>query len=72
MSHCTIIPAKSDLHAYLLHAHQAPKESLTRTVYNVQGMSFAPKDLAAAIQKHHPHFKLICKPDFRAAIARSW
>ncbi|KAF5828877.1 hypothetical protein DUNSADRAFT_16863 [Dunaliella salina] len=51
---------------------QAPRKHLTRCVYNVQGMSFSPHSLSSAIQKHLPHFQLVCKPDFREAIARSW
>jgi nucleoside-diphosphate-sugar epimerase len=35
-------------------------------------MSFAPCDIAAAIRKHIPDFKMAATPDFRQAIAQSW
>lgn len=43
-----------------------------RSSYNVGGMSFTPKDVAAAIKKHIPEFEITYKPDFRQAIADSW
>ncbi len=43
-----------------------------RSSYNVGGMSFTPKDVAKAIQKHQPNFSITYKPDFRQAIADSW
>jgi threonine 3-dehydrogenase len=51
----------------------APKEKVkNRYAYNLQGVSFSPKELAAEIQKHRPEFKVTYKPDFRQAIADSW
>ena len=44
----------------------------TRTSYNLAGMSFTPKDVAVAIQKHIPEFKITYKTDFRQEIASSW
>ena len=56
-----------------LELMEAPAELLqTRTSYNVSGMSFAPKDIAAAIQKIIPGFTISYEPDFRQAIAASW
>ncbi|MBX2903050.1 MAG: NAD-dependent epimerase/dehydratase family protein [Chitinophagales bacterium] len=52
---------------------QAPAEKITvRTAYNFAGFSFAPKDMAAAIQKHLPDFTINYTPDFRQQIAESW
>ena len=42
------------------------------TSYNLNGMSFNPKEIAAEIQKHFPNFKISYKPDFRQAIADTW
>ncbi len=43
-----------------------------RSGYNVGGISFDPKGIAAEIKKHIPKFKITYKPDFRQAIADSW
>lgn len=54
----------------LMHA---PSENISvRTSYNISGMSFSPKEIAASIQKHIPDFKLTCIPDYRQNIADSW
>ncbi|GAQ88885.1 NAD-dependent epimerase/dehydratase [Klebsormidium nitens] len=50
----------------------APREKLTQAVYNVTGMSFTPSDLAAAIRKRRPDFRIVYEPDFRQAIATTW
>jgi nucleoside-diphosphate-sugar epimerase len=44
----------------------------TRTSYNISGMSFSPKEIAAEIKKHIPEFSISYKPDYRQAIADSW
>ncbi|WP_214071869.1 NAD-dependent epimerase/dehydratase family protein [Mucilaginibacter sp. dw_454] len=43
-----------------------------RTAYNISAMSFSPKNLAAAINKHLPDFIMHYKPDERQKIADSW
>jgi threonine 3-dehydrogenase len=52
---------------------EAPQEKISvRTGYNLAGMSFSPKEIAASIQKIIPDFKIVYKPDFRQQIADSW
>lgn len=52
---------------------EAPADKVKlRTSYNLAGISFAPEDVAASIQKHIPSFELSYDPDFRQAIADSW
>jgi nucleoside-diphosphate-sugar epimerase len=52
---------------------EAPAKDISiRTSYNVSGMSFSPKDIAAAIRKHIPDFNIDYKPDYRQSIAGSW
>jgi nucleoside-diphosphate-sugar epimerase len=48
------------------------KNISVRTSYNLSGMSFAPKDIAAEIKKHVPDFTIQYKPDYRQTIADSW
>jgi len=43
-----------------------------RSSYNVAGISFTPKILAAEIKKHISEFEISYEPDFRQAIADSW
>jgi len=43
-----------------------------RSSYNVAGVSFNPRELAAAIQAARPDFKVAYKPDSRQQIADSW
>lgn len=51
----------------------APKEKLSiHTSYNLGGMSFTPKQLAAEIKKEIPEFEISYEPDFRQKIADSW
>ena len=43
-----------------------------RSSYNLNGMSFTPKTLAAEIKKHLPTFEISYQPDSRQQIADSW
>ncbi|MBS1576073.1 MAG: NAD-dependent epimerase/dehydratase family protein [Bacteroidetes bacterium] len=52
---------------------EADKNKISiRTSYNLSGMSFSPKGIAAEIKKHIPDFSIHYKPDYRQAIADSW
>ena len=52
---------------------EAPVEKISiRTSYNLSGMSFSPKEIAAEIKRHIPAFEIEYKPDYRLAIAQSW
>ena len=52
---------------------QADSEKIKiRSSYNLAGISFSPKDIAAEIKKHIPGFSISYKPDFRQKIADSW
>lgn len=51
----------------------APKKDIkVRSSYNLAGVSYAPEDVGASIQRHLPDFELTYEPDFRQAIADSW
>jgi len=49
-----------------------PDRLLQRTSYNLNALSFTPGELAAAIRKKLPEFKVDYKPDYRQKIADSW
>ena len=49
-----------------------PKTLKIRSSYNLAGVSYAPEEVTASIQKHLPDFKINYTPDFRQAIADSW
>ena len=52
---------------------EAPASKLrVHNSYNIAGISFTPEELAMAIQKYLPDFKINYKSDFRQAIAESW
>ena len=43
-----------------------------RSSYNLAGVSFTPKEIAAEVSKHIPNFEISYNPDFRQTIADSW
>lgn len=52
---------------------EAPAAKIgVRTSYNISGMSFSPKEIAAEIKKHIPEFEISYQPDYRQQIANSW
>ena len=57
-----------------LQLMDAPKQSLTvRTSYNINGITFSPKELAAEIKKNIPGFQMEYKiQEMRQNIANSW
>jgi nucleoside-diphosphate-sugar epimerase len=50
----------------------APERITERGSYNLAGVSFTPKQIAAAIARRIPGFTITCEPDFRQQIAASW
>ena len=52
---------------------EAPVEQVKiRSSYNLAGINFTPKQIAAKVSKHIPNFEMSYKPDFRQEIANSW
>lgn len=49
-----------------------PEKLRIRSAYNVSGLSFNPRELAAAIAARAPAFRIEYAPDHRQAIAKSW
>lgn len=62
-----------DAIANTIRLMQAAGEKLSvRSSYNMAGISFDPEQLAAAIRKQIPDFKITYKTDFRQNIAEGW
>lgn len=52
---------------------EAPADKVAvRSSYNVAGVSFNPRELAAAIKRAVPGFEISYRPDSRQAIAATW
>lgn len=52
---------------------EAPRENLSvHKSYNLAGLHFSPRELAAEIRKHLTEFTIGYAPDFRQEIADSW
>ena len=52
---------------------EAPVERVKiRSSYNLAGVSFTPKKIAAEVSKHIPNFEMSYNLDFRQTIADSW
>jgi nucleoside-diphosphate-sugar epimerase len=52
---------------------EAPAAQIkNRLAYNIAAMTFSPKEIASAIQKHIPDFSIDYAPDFRQQIAAGW
>lgn len=49
-----------------------PEDIKLRSSYNLAGVSYAPEEVTASIQKHLPDFSITYEPDFRQAIADTW
>eukprot|EP00656_Telonema_subtile_P018220 TRINITY_DN19820_c0_g1_i3.p1 TRINITY_DN19820_c0_g1~~TRINITY_DN19820_c0_g1_i3.p1 ORF type:complete len:113 (-),score=3.21 TRINITY_DN19820_c0_g1_i3:98-436(-) len=48
---------------------EVERTELKRSVYNVTGCSFSPKQIAESIRRHIPGFKIHYDPDFRQVSA---
>lgn len=48
------------------------KDISIRSSYNLAGIDFTPKEIAAEIQKYIPEFTISYRPDFRQQIANTW
>jgi len=56
-----------------LQLMSAPAEKLRiRSSYNLSGIDFTPEELARAIRRYIPGFRVEYRPDFRQQIAATW
>ncbi|WP_338844669.1 NAD-dependent epimerase/dehydratase family protein [Massilia sp. W12] len=56
-----------------LELMDAPAERIAiRSAYNIDGLSFCPRELAEAIRAKRPDFQIEYKPDARQGIAKTW
>ncbi|KAJ1964670.1 hypothetical protein GGI12_001272 [Dipsacomyces acuminosporus] len=52
---------------------EAPEQSLSQRVYNVNACAFSPEEIAQEIRKQYSEsFEIEYRPDFRQAIAETW
>jgi len=57
----------------IIELMEAPVEKVKiRSSYNLAGVSFTPKEIAAEVSKHIPNFEMSYNSDFRQKIADSW
>jgi nucleoside-diphosphate-sugar epimerase len=49
-----------------------PQQIRERASYNIAGMSFTPRKIAATIARQVPGFRIRFEPDYRQVIAASW
>ncbi len=78
--HCFLGPESTLPMIYMPDAIRATIELMdasaeqihVRSSYNVAGVSFNPRQLAEAIHKRKPEFRIDYRPDHRQAIADSW
>jgi nucleoside-diphosphate-sugar epimerase len=75
LSEGTVLPMMympDALHAAIELMEAASERVKLHRGYNISAMSFSAGELAAAIRKHLPDFRVAYSPDSRQAIADSW
>lgn len=60
------------LRATLDLMHAPAEQIAVRSSYNLSGMSFSPREIAASIRRYVPEFAITYRPDARQQIADSW
>jgi nucleoside-diphosphate-sugar epimerase len=56
-----------------LELMESPAAAISvRGSYNINAISFSPRELALAIQRYIPDLRVTCKPDLRQSIAQGW